>query len=643
MTTKPADGSEYIGAGENSSQSRFITGLLQKTERLFEMPATDSPTLPERWLAQTRIRSWPLASLAAGVLFYLLFLAAAYVDGFAVVTFNHNGAWWNSLIPPAMLIYLLLIIPILRRSLGRAIGIFHGLIPFNDRFLRLEAAAYILNPRLEWIAVGLGTLAGWFLIRPLWDPTHVAALLYDLVGDVLIFGLIGWHIYAALARTKLLTKMHGYVQNLDLFQQATPSGPIIRWGLSVIACIIVGSMIMVWLVPRANLLTSTSIIILTGLGISAVLVLAFGKLPDSLRSQLRVFRALTLFVIVAGVGTIGFNQLEGWDLPESFYATVITMTTIGYGDYSPQSAEGRVFTIFLSLFAIGIGGYAVTSLASFVIEGKLHRFIQGKKVDKQIVQMKKHYILCGVGRMGKQIAVEFYKSKVPFVAIDRSFVEVEEFLREVNVPYLEGDATQDETLHLAGVERASGLVAALSDDKDNVFIVLSARSLNPNLRIISRMSLEKNRKKLEKAGADVVISPSAVSGRRMVAEMLHSEVVTLLDEMLRAEQQTGQTLRLEELRVDQIKVPALVDRLHQGKLTITDIGQRTELMVVAIKREQQLASGDPYIYTPRGNTKIQPGDVLLVIATPEQRLKLQHDVLTQNSFGLWLSNVIGSQ
>ncbi len=232
---------------------------------------------------------------------------------------------------------------------------------------------------------------------------------------------------------------------------------------------------------------------------------------------------------------------------------------------------------------------------------------------------------------------------MPFVAIDRSFVEVEEFLREVNVPYLEGDATQDETLHLAGVERASGLVAALSDDKDNVFIVLSARSLNPNLRIISRMSLEKNRKKLEKAGADVVISPSAVSGRRMVAEMLHSEVVTLLDEMLRAEQQTGQTLRLEELRVDQIKVPALVDRLHQGKLTITDIGQRTELMVVAIKREQQLASGDPYIYTPRGNTKIQPGDVLLVIATPEQRLKLQHDVLTQNSFGMWLSNVIGSQ
>jgi hypothetical protein len=379
MTTKSADGSEYIGDNENSNLTLFIKGIFQKTERLLEMPATDSPTLPERWLARTRIPSWPLASLTVSALFYLLFLIAAYVDGFAAVIFNNSSNWWNSLIPPGMLIYLLLIIPILRRVLGRTIDIFRALIPFNDRFVRLEAAAYALNPRLEWIAVGLGTLAGWFLLRPPWDPAHLAALLYDLVGDVLIFGLIGWHIYAALSRTKLLTKMHGHVQNLDLFQQSAPTRPIIQWSLSVITCIIVGSMIIVLLIPRDNLLTSTSIIIFSVLGTSAVLVLAFGKLPDSLRSQLRVFRALILFVIVASVGTVGFNQLEGWDLPESFYATVITMTTIGYGDYSPQSAEGRIFTIFLSLFAIGIGGYAVTSLASFVIEGKLHRFIQGKE------------------------------------------------------------------------------------------------------------------------------------------------------------------------------------------------------------------------------------------------------------------------
>jgi voltage-gated potassium channel len=183
------------------------------------------------------------------------------------------------------------------------------------------------------------------------------------------------------------------------------------------------------------------------------------------------------------------------------------------------------------------------------------------------------------------------------------------------------------------------LVATVSDDKDNVFIVLSARSLNPDLRIISRLSQEKNRKKLQKAGATVIISPDEVSGRRMVSEMFHSEVVTLLDEMLRAEEQTGQTLRLEEVHVNDIKVPALLERLETGELCISDIGQRTELTVVAIKHRQVLESEDPYIYTPRGRTKLQRGDILIVISTPEQRVKLQHDVLSQDIFSAWMSKL----
>ena len=408
------------------------------------------------------------------------------------------------------------------------------------------------------------------------------------------------------------------------------------------ALLIGGVIISILLVPQENLFNPTSIIVASVLGLSAILVFVFSKAPASLLGQLRVVRALMLFMTVAIIGTIGFNRLEKWEVDEAFYATVITMTTIGYGDYSPATIEGRIFTVILSLFAIGIGGYAITSVASFVIEGNLHQFIQGRKVDKQIVQIKDHYILCGTGRVGKQIAVEFYKTQVSFVVIEHDPLVLDELLREIDIPYVQGDATQDETLHLAGVERAKGLIAALSDDKDNVFIVLSAHSLNPTLRIISRMNLEKNRNKLEKAGADTIISPNGVSGRRMVSEMLHSEVVTLLDEMLRAEQQTGQTLRLEELYVDEIKVPVLVERLNNGELSIIDIGQRTELMVVAIKREQdQQQNGDPYIYTPRGNTKLQRGDVLIVIATPEQRVRLYNEVLSQSSFETWLSNIWG--
>jgi voltage-gated potassium channel len=486
----------------------------------------------------------------------------------------------------------------------------------------------------------LGTLVGWLFLRPPWDISHYSALAYEIVGDLLIFGLAGWHIYAALSRTKLLAKMHSQAQRLNLFQQPAPFRPIAEWTLTLTGLLIGAALLIAVLIPKEELLNPTSVIVASGLALATVLIFVFSRMPASLLSQLRVLRALVLFAAVAAVGTIGYSQLEDWTVAEALYATVVTMTTIGYGDFVPTSDSARIFTVLLSLFAIGIGGYAVTSIAAFVIEGNFHRFIQGRKVDKQIVRINNHYILCGAGRVGKQVAVEFYKTQVPFVVIEQNPEILNGLLRELDIPYVQGDATQDETLSLAGVERATGLVAALSDDKDNVFIVLSARTMNPQLRIISRMRHEKNRNKLKKAGADKLISPNAVSGRRMVSEMLHSEVVTLMDEMLRAEQETGQTLRLEELHVDEIRVPHLVEQLDQGELTISDIGQRTELMVVAIKRRTQMPGDDPYIYTPRGNAKLQRGDVLIVIATPDQRVKLYQEVLSHGSLEDWFSKLL---
>ncbi len=603
------------------------------------MPATDRPTLPEEWMAKTGIKSWLFSSIVVGVGLYFLLLITIYLSGTASTRLSNSDDWLRSLISPAILIYLLLLIPILRHFLSRNINSFHSMIPYNDRFQRLERAAYSLNRRREWLAVSLGAVIGWLVISAP-SEAHIAILAYDFVRDLLVFGLLTWHIYAALARTKILTSMHDQVQELNLFKQPASVKPIVQWSMGVVAGLIGGIVVGIFFVPEDTLFNSTSMILFGTFGIAAILIVVFSKVPASLIGQLRVLRAFILFILVAIIGTIGFNQLEGWDFPEAFYATVITMTTIGYGDYSPTSPEGQIFTVFLSLFAIGIGGYAVTSVASFVIEGNFHRFIQGKKIDKQIVQMNEHYILCGTGSIGKQIAVELYKSQVPFVVIEQSSLVLEELLREIEIPYVQGDATQDEALLLAGVERAQGLITVLSDDKKNVFVVLSARSINPNLRIISKMSLGKNKKKLKKAGANTIIPPNAVSGRRMINEMLSSEVVTFLDEMLRAEQQTGQTLRLEELYVDDIKVPILAERLRQGVLTITDIGQRTELMVVAIKRNQE-DTDNPYIYTPRGNTNLCCGDVLLVIATPRQRLKLQHDVLTQNNFEMVLSKLWG--
>jgi voltage-gated potassium channel len=643
MTTKSIKGTGLSRhKAEGRPQSR-LKKLYHHIDQYFDLPLAEPPTLPESLVTRTGLSSWPLAALLIGASFYLVFILAAYLDGFTLNLFQ-NESWWYSLFFPILTIYLLLMHPLLRRLLAQSIQTYRAMVPDNDRFRRLETEAYSLHRRREWIAFGLGTLAGWLIINP-WGERltraglYLSQIVYEAIGDMLVFGLLGWHIYSALTRTKILTTMHSQIQDFNLFKEAPPMRPIFQWAFGVAASLLGAVAVSTIFIPRAQLFNPTTILVYIIIGIAATVALTFSKVPASFLSQFRILRALILFMLVAAIGTIGFHQFENWDLVDSFYATIITMTTVGYGDFSPATDEGRLFTIFLSLIAVGVGGYAITSIASFVIEGNFHRFIQGKRVDKQIVRMKEHYILCGAGRMGRQIAVEFYKTKVPFVVIEQSPGVLEELLREVEIPYVQGDATQDDVLRLAGVERARGLVATLSDDKDNVFITLSARSLNPNLRIISRVSLEKNRKKLQKAGANVIISPDEVSGRRMVSEMFHSEVVTLLDEMLRAEEQTGQTLRLEEIHVDDIKVPALVERLEREELCISHIGQRTELMVVAIKRDQLSEGGDPYIYTPRGHTKLHHGDILIVIGTPEQRIKLQHEVLTPGNLSRWISTI----
>jgi voltage-gated potassium channel len=637
MTTKSVKADFSHNKTRESHKPKSRT-LFHKVERYFEMPSTASPTLPEILLAKTGLTSWPLASLIVGGGLYGIFLVLAYFDGLAAQIPDYRG-WWYTLAFPVMIIYLLLIQPLLLRLLRRTIQSFRSITPFHDRFKRLEHEVYSLNRRWEWLAFILGALMGWLIVKPPFKSVSISLTLYDIVGDALVFGLLGWHVYSALSRTRLLATMHSQIQDSNLFKEPAPLRPIFIWGLGVAALLVGAILISAIFIPGDYLSDITTIIIFNVLGLVAILVLVFSKVPTSLMSQFRILRALILFTLVAAIGTFGFNQLENWNVLEALYATIITMTTIGYGDYSPTTPEGRIFTIFLSLFAIGIGGYAVTSIASFVIEGNFHRFIQGKRVDKQITRLRDHYILCGAGRMGKQVAIEFYKSGIPFLVIEQSPIVLEGLLHEAEIPYVQGDATQDETLRLAGIERARGLVAALSDDKSNVFTILSARSLNPKLRIITRVSQENNRKKLQKAGANAIISPNEVSGRRMVSEMLRSDVVTLLDEMLRAEEQTGQTLRLEELGVDDIKMPALVERLEQDELQITDIGQWTELTVVAIKRQQLSENDDPYIYTPRGNTLLQRGDILIVISTPEQRLKLQHEVLAQSNWPAWIPKI----
>jgi voltage-gated potassium channel len=325
---------------------------------------------------------------------------------------------------------------------------------------------------------------------------------------------------------------------------------------------------------------------------------------NSRSSRSRTRQAITVITVVIGIGTLGYSILEGWSVVDSLYMTIITMTTVGYGEIQPLSEYGRLFTIGLIVTSIGVAGYIFSALTAFVVEGQVRQILRGRKMDKQMAKLKNHIILCGMGRTGLHIAEEFYRTQTPFVVIEQDEEALEELSRFHEIPYLQRDATQDETLLLSGVKQARGLVTTLSEDKDNVFVVLCARSLNPKLLIISRLIEEKNEELLYKAGADQIVSPDAIGGMRMASMMLRPTVVSFLDEMLRV---TGQTLRMEEMCVDDF--PVLLDR----SLGEVDIRKRTGALVMAITSREH-----GYQFNPGAQTILRSGDILIVVGTEEQ-------------------------
>ena len=264
---------------------------------------------------------------------------------------------------------------------------------------------------------------------------------------------------------------------------------------------------------------------------------------------------------------------------------------------------GRGFTMLLVVTSIGIAGYAISTVAAYVVEGEFNRVFRGRKMDKRIARMRDHIVLCGAGRTGAEIAQELYKTLTPFVIIekDEKVLQRLPFLREI--PYLQGDATRDSILQRSGVERAKGLLAVLPNDQANVFLVLTVRALSPKLRIISRLTDDSNRQKLLRAGADTVVQTQAIGGLRMASMMIRPSAVTFLDKMLRV---TGETLRVEDVTA----TPSM-----QGKtLRQLELNERIGLLVVALQRPGE----QEYSFNPKPETELGEGDVLIVIGSPRQ-------------------------
>jgi voltage-gated potassium channel len=231
---------------------------------------------------------------------------------------------------------------------------------------------------------------------------------------------------------------------------------------------------------------------------------------------------------VLALGTFGYMLIEGWSLLDSLYMTVITVATVGYGEVHPLSAQGEIFTIVLVVTGVGGIAFSIATLADFMLEGHLRELMEGRRMTKRIAELRDHYIVIGLGRVGSVVCSTLHEQGVPFVVVDRCD-ECMEMAEDSGWLYVQGDATNEDVLEEAGVRHAKGLVTALDTDADNLFVALSARGMNADLFIVARSTSLASESKILRSGADRVITPNVIGGRRMASSLLDPLVADYLD------------------------------------------------------------------------------------------------------------------
>jgi voltage-gated potassium channel len=323
------------------------------------------------------------------------------------------------------------------------------------------------------------------------------------------------------------------------------------------------------------------------------------------RRKIQSLVAVIITLLVGG--SVGFHLLEGWDWLDSLYTTVVTLFTVGYGDFTPETTAGKIFAMGLILGGLGVISYAAVELTAFVVEGHLNRILRLRKVDNMVKKVSGHYIVCGAGKTGMHVISELVKSKVPFVVIDRD-VEKMDNPDVHRHPHITGDASDDAILERAGIRKAKALAATLSTDEANLFLILTAKNLNPKLRIVTKVVNDGARPKLLRAGADAVVAPNFIGGLRMASEMLRPNVVSFLDVMLRQ----SQGYRFEEAAITPGSAAA-------GKhLEDLDLFKKFGVNPVAIRE-----GGKDFVYNPSPKHRVKAGDTVVMIAEPEKVQKVK--------------------
>ena len=327
-----------------------------------------------------------------------------------------------------------------------------------------------------------------------------------------------------------------------------------------------------------------------------------------MRNQRNVIIALISLATLFFIGVIGYTVIEGdnphenWTVFDAIYMTVITLTTVGFSDCN-MSNTGRIFTVVLLLGGFGIFVYSISVATAFIVEGELREVFRRRKMEKSIDKLSNHYIICGVGDTGVHALDEIIKMNIDFVAIEREQERIDHLLETKDFLYVHGDAIDDEVLIRGGIERAQGLIASLSRDQDNLFVVLSAKQLNPDLKIASKAVEDNSPPKLRQAGADVVVLPDHIGGLRLASTIVRPIVVDFLDIMLKHQV----TTRFAE------SVIQPESSLVGVTLSEAGIPDLTSLVVIAVHTRH----GD-FIYNPSSELKLDVGDALIIIADNEQ-------------------------
>lgn len=332
-------------------------------------------------------------------------------------------------------------------------------------------------------------------------------------------------------------------------------------------------------------------------------------LSDSVNvtTRTRLLRAIVLSIVVAISGTAGYVLLEGWSVSDGFYMTIVSITTVGFGEVQPLDTSGRILTMTIIIGGIAVFGYTVTTLASSLVEGELTGGARERRMRSAIESLSDHVIICGFGRVGLSVARELYAENVPFVVIDNHPNRAGES-SALGYLVIHGDATDDFILASAGIDRAKALITALDDDAQNVFITLSARVLNPDLIIASRSSSPETERKLQLAGAQHVVSPFTIAGHRLAGVVIRPRVIEFLDTVIYS---AGLEFWLEEIEV------APTSRLVEQTIGGSQIGRDTGVLLLAIVR----ADGTR-LANPTADTQIRSGDTLLAVGTRQQLTRL---------------------